>query len=84
MIKVKKFVLSDCSGCLNGSFGCSRECFTYDCDPSTCDFIDEDLFCKDHPRRKQNSNEDIYDENYDELDLNENFSDICSSSTKQT
>lgn len=79
-------MFSDCSGCLNGSFGCSRECFTYDCNPSACDFIDEDSFCQNHLRRRHNSNEDqdTYDENYDESDLNENFSDICSLLMKET
>lgn len=36
---------SDCSGCLNGSYACSSECFAYNCNNSDCEFIDEDLVC---------------------------------------
>ncbi|XP_031638793.1 uncharacterized protein LOC116350925 [Contarinia nasturtii] len=37
----------DCSGCLNGTYGCSSECFSYDCKPSTCDFVNDDIFCEE-------------------------------------
>lgn len=58
---------SDCSGCLNGSFACSSDCFAYDCNTADCEFVDQDDFCskRDHS--------DASNENY-ESDI---YSDIC-------
>lgn len=39
------FFSADCSGCLHGGYGCSSECFAYDCNTADCEFIDEDLLC---------------------------------------
>lgn len=36
---------TDCSGCMNGGYRCSSDCFYYDCDQSNCDFLDEESFC---------------------------------------
>lgn len=67
----------DCSGCLNGSYGCSSECFAYDCNSSDCDFIDEDLLCGDD----SSSDDDNSDANIDD-DYEINFyNDICSSTS---
>lgn len=37
--------ISDCSGCVNGGYRCSSDCFHYDCDQTNCDFLDEETFC---------------------------------------
>lgn len=44
--------ISDCSGCVNGGYRCSSDCFHYDCDRSNCDFLDEETFCNGE-RNKQ-------------------------------
>ncbi|KAG5681855.1 hypothetical protein PVAND_011262 [Polypedilum vanderplanki] len=35
----------DCTGCTNGSFNCSPQCYTYPCASSTCTFVDQEDFC---------------------------------------
>jgi hypothetical protein len=36
----------DCSGCMNGSFNCSPQCYTYPCPGHQCTYIDADDFCE--------------------------------------
>ena len=58
----------DCSGCLNGGYGCSHECFAYDCNATNCEFIDEDLLCRtssSHDDDNSDVNNDDYGSNLD-------------------
>ncbi|XP_055308424.1 uncharacterized protein LOC129572484 [Sitodiplosis mosellana] len=59
----------DCSGCINGTYGCSSGCFAYHCKPEDCDFIDEELFCENSTADDGSSQADDY-----EIDTN---NDIC-------
>lgn len=52
-----------------GTYGCSSECFAYDCNPIECDFVDEDDFCKQHSSAVGDQKEDASNEN--------GVSDIC-------
>lgn len=36
----------DCTGCMNGSFNCSPQCYTYPCTGKTCTYIDAEDFCE--------------------------------------
>lgn len=36
----------DCTGCMNGSFNCSPQCYTYPCSGNSCTYIDADDFCE--------------------------------------
>lgn len=67
------FLLLDCSGCLNGSYLCSQECFAYDCNAANCEYIDEDLLCGTSSSRDDDSSDDDYENNL--------FADICAYST---
>lgn len=70
------FIFLDCSGCLNGSYGCSSECFAYECNVANCEFIDEDLLCG----KAVSHDDDGSDENNDYYE-NHLFADICAYST---
>lgn len=51
----------DCSGCMDGSFRCSRECFLYDCEPSNCLFVDEEKFCSGPKEKVVGDPHDAYE-----------------------
>lgn len=36
----------DCTGCMNGSFNCSLQCYTYPCTGTLCTYIDAEDFCE--------------------------------------
>lgn len=55
------FYVIDCSGCINGSYGCSSECFAYQCNSSNCDFIDEDQLCENNNTDDGNNENEDYD-----------------------
>lgn len=59
--KNKFFFVTDCSGCINGSYGCSSECFAYQCNSSNCDFIDEDQLCENNNADDGNNEIEDYD-----------------------
>lgn len=63
------FSILDCSGCLNGTYGCSSECFAYHCKSNDCEFIDEDLICENSTTDDGSPQVDDY-----ESDIN---NDIC-------
>lgn len=65
-----KNLFADCSGCVNGSYGCSSECFAYDCVASNCDFVDENRFCDSFPN---DGTSDIESDEYESHD----FTDVC-------
>lgn len=37
--------ISDCSGCTDGSFNCSAQCYTYPCNHDECSYLDQEDFC---------------------------------------
>ncbi|XP_001648702.2 uncharacterized protein LOC5564356 [Aedes aegypti] len=39
----------DCSGCLQGSYRCHIQCYTYDCaEQGNCNFVNQDEYCDDN------------------------------------
>lgn len=66
----------DCSGCLHGEYACSSECFSYDCNATNCEFIDEDLLCGTSSTN-DDDNSDVNNDDYE----NNLYTDICAYST---
>lgn len=67
-------IVSDCSGCINGTYGCSSGCFAYHCNAKDCDFIDEDLFCEN---KTTNDGDTSQADDYETA----TFDDICAYSS---
>ncbi|KAL7033644.1 hypothetical protein ACKWTF_007658 [Chironomus riparius] len=38
----------DCTGCIDGSFNCSPQCYTYPCYGDGCTYIDQNQFCENY------------------------------------
>lgn len=39
----------DCSGCLQGSYRCHIQCYTYDCvEQGDCNFVNQEEYCDDN------------------------------------
>lgn len=68
---------TDCSGCINGSYGCSSDCFAYDCNGSNCDFVDLDRFCEKNGSSGHDRTARV---NIDDHE-NHAYSDICAYSS---